>query len=80
MKSKLSFKKLPGNIANLIGDQQISRISMYYFIKYCDTKNLRRVFGPKMDKNGEWRKLQNKELHSLYCLPNIVMVMKCRRL
>ena len=32
---------------------------------------LRRVFGPKRDENGEWRKLHNEELHSSYGAPNI---------
>ena len=27
---------------------------------------LRRIFGPKSDENGEWRRLHNEELHSLY--------------
>ena len=35
---------------------------------------LRRIFGPKRDENGEWRKLHNEELHSLYRSPNIVRV------
>jgi hypothetical protein len=31
---------------------------------------LRRIFGPEMDEvTGEWRKLQNGELHNLYCIP-----------
>ena len=41
---------------------------------------LRRIFGPKRDKNGKWRSLHNEELHSLYHLPNIVRVIKSRRL
>ena len=32
------------------------------------------------DKNGEWRRLHNEELHSLYRSPNIIMVIKSRRL
>ena len=32
---------------------------------------LRRVFGPKRDENGEWRRPHNEELHSLYPSPNI---------
>ena len=40
---------------------------------------LRRIFGPQRDENGE-RRLQNEELHSLYCSPNIVRVIKSRRL
>jgi hypothetical protein len=42
---------------------------------------LRRVFGPKRDEvTGEWRKLNNEELSDLYSLPNIVRVVKSRRL
>ena len=33
-----------------------------------------------MDENGEWRKLHNEELHSLYRSPRIVRVIKCRKL
>jgi hypothetical protein len=29
---------------------------------------------------GEWRRLHNKELYALYCSPNIIRVMKSRRL
>ena len=39
-----------------------------------------RIFGPKMDENGEWRRLHNEELNSLYRSPNIVRVIKSRRL
>jgi hypothetical protein len=39
-----------------------------------------RVFGPKMDDNGECRNLHNEEIHSLYRSPNIVRVIKSRRL
>ena len=41
---------------------------------------LRRTFGHKRDENGEWRRLHNEELHSLYRSPNIVRVIKSRRL
>ena len=41
---------------------------------------LRRIFGPKRDENGEWRRFHNEELHSLYRSPNIVRMMKSRRL
>ena len=36
--------------------------------------------GPKRDENGEWRRLHNEELQSLYRSPNIVRVIKSRRL
>jgi hypothetical protein len=42
---------------------------------------LRRVFGPKRDEvTGEWRKLHNEELSDLYSLPNMVRVVKSRRM
>ena len=42
---------------------------------------LRRVFGSKRDEvKGEWRKLHNEELSDLYSLPNIVRVVKSRRM
>ena len=41
---------------------------------------MRRIFGPKRDENGEWRRLHNEKLHSLYRSPNIVRGIKSRRL
>jgi hypothetical protein len=41
---------------------------------------LRRLFGPKREKDGSWRKLHNDELHILYSSPNIVKVIKSRRM
>ena len=39
----------------------------------------RRIFGPKWDETGKWRWLNNEDLHSLYCSPNVVRVIKFRR-
>ena len=39
-----------------------------------------RIFRPKRDEEGEWRRLHNEELHSLYRSLNIVRVIKSRRL
>jgi len=42
---------------------------------------LRRIFGPKRDEaTREWRKLHTEELSDLYCSPNIVRVIKSRRI
>ena len=41
----------------------------------------RRIFGPKWDEvTWEWRKLNNEKLTDLYCSPNIVRVIKSRRM
>ena len=46
-----------------------------------ENRVLRRIFGPKRDEvTGEWRKLHNEELNDLYCSPDIVRVIKSRRL
>ena len=46
-----------------------------------ENRVLRKVFGPKRDElTGEWRKLHNQELNDLYSLPNIVRVVKTRRM
>ena len=42
---------------------------------------LRRIFGPRRNEvTGEWRKLHNEELNGLYSSPNIVRVIKSRRM
>ena len=49
-------------------------------LRVFEYRILRRIIGPKRDENVEWRRLHNEELHSLYRLPNIVKVIKSRRL
>jgi hypothetical protein len=39
-----------------------------------------RIFGPEREEDESWCKLHNDELHSLYSLPNIVRVIKSRRM
>ena len=46
-----------------------------------ENRVLRRIFGPKRDEvTGEWRKLDNVEFNDLYSSPNIVQVIKSRRM
>jgi hypothetical protein len=50
-------------------------------LKVFENRVLRRVLGPKRDEvTGEWRKLHNEEFNDLYSLPNIVRVVKSRRM
>jgi hypothetical protein len=49
-------------------------------VHVAKTKVLRGIFGPKFEEDGSWRKLHNDELHSLYSSPNIVRVIKSRKM
>ena len=49
-------------------------------LKVFENKILRRIFVPKGDDNAQWRRLHNEELHCMYRSPNIVGVIKSRRL
>jgi len=46
-----------------------------------ENKVLRRIFGPRRDEvTREWRRLHNEEINDLYSSPNIVRVIKWRRM
>ena len=50
-------------------------------LRVYENRVLRKVFGPKRDEvKGEWKGLHNEELNDLYSLPNIVRVVKSRRM
>jgi hypothetical protein len=49
-------------------------------LRVLENRVLRRIFGPKREEDRSWRKLHNDELHSLYSSPNIVRVIKSRRM
>jgi hypothetical protein len=49
-------------------------------LRVFENRMLRRIFGPKRDEvTGGWRKLYNEELHDLYSTPNIIRMIKLRR-
>jgi len=49
-------------------------------LRVFENRVLRRIFGSRRDEvMGEWRRLHNEELNDLYSSPNIVRVIKSRR-
>jgi hypothetical protein len=49
-------------------------------LRVSENRVLRKIFGPKREEGVSWRKLHNDELHDLYSSPNIVRVVKSRRM
>jgi len=50
-------------------------------LRVFENRVLRRIVGPRRDEvTGEWRRLNNEGLNGLYSSPNIVRVIKSRRM
>jgi hypothetical protein len=50
-------------------------------MRVSENSMLRRIFGPKRDEvTGELKKLHTEELSDLYSSPNIVRMIKSRRI
>jgi hypothetical protein len=49
-------------------------------LRVFENRVLRKISGPKREKDGSWRKLHNDALHDLNSSPNIVRVIKSRRM
>jgi hypothetical protein len=49
-------------------------------LRVFENRVLRKIFGPKREEDGSWRKLHNDELHSPYSSLNIVRVIKSSKM
>jgi hypothetical protein len=49
-------------------------------LRVFEKRGLRKIFRPKREEDGSWRKLHNDKLRSLYSSPNIVRVIKSRKI
>ena len=50
-------------------------------LQVFESKVLRKIYGSKRDdETGEWRRLHNGELHELYGKPDVMRIVKSRRL
>jgi hypothetical protein len=50
-------------------------------LRIFENRVLRKIFRPKRDEvTGGWRKLHNEELHNFYSSPNIIRMIKSRRM
>jgi hypothetical protein len=56
-------------------------LKLEHRLRVFENRVLRKICGPKGDDvAGEWKKLYLEELHDLYCSPNIIRVIKSRRM
>jgi hypothetical protein len=89
----LSFRLLSINIKIRIYKTIILSVVLYGYetlsltlrdeqrLRVLENRVLRRIFGPKGNEvMGGWKKLHNDELHNLYSSPNIIRMMKSRRM
>jgi uncharacterized membrane protein len=61
-----------GNLVSHFGEE--------HRLRDFEKRVLRKIFGPKRDEDGSWRKLQNDELRDLYSLQHILRVIKSRKM
>jgi hypothetical protein len=65
---------------NDIHDDINSRLNVQNACHYSVQNLLRRIFGPKSKEDVSWRKLHNDDLHILYSSPNIVTLIKSKKM
>jgi hypothetical protein len=92
VQNSLSFRLISRNLKIKIYKTVISALVLYgcetwsltlreeHRLRVFENRLLRMIFGPRREEDGSWRKSHYDELHSLYSSPNIVRVIKSRRL
>jgi hypothetical protein len=59
----------------------VSDVFVEHRLRVFENRVLRRIFGPKRDEvTGDWRKEHNEDLHNLWSSPNIIRMIKSRRM
>jgi hypothetical protein len=62
-------------VRNLVSQFEIGKR-----LRVFEDRVMKMIFGFKRDEDGSWIKLHNDELHSLYSSPNVIRVIKSRRM
>jgi hypothetical protein len=72
--------RVPQKAGNFLIETWSLTLKEEHRLRVFQNRVLRKIFGPEREEDGSWRKLHNDELHSLYSSPNIVRVIKSRRM
>jgi hypothetical protein len=58
-------------------EKEINSRKVIRYLRFCENSVLRKILGLKMHEIiGDWRTLQNEELHNLYSSRNIIRMIK----